>query len=50
MVEGTPIRVSASSIASVACPSEVPSGKLNEMVDATNWDWWFTPSEVLVGA
>ncbi|MCY1240475.1 hypothetical protein D9M72_533270 [compost metagenome] len=36
-------------IASVACDSDMPSARLNEIVEAANWPWWFTPSGVLVG-
>ena len=38
IVDGTPIRASALSIAIVAWPSDVPSGRLNEIVVATNCD------------
>ena len=38
-VVGTPMRARASSIARVACDSDTPSGRLKEMVDATNWEW-----------
>src|SRR5664279_1808885 len=49
IVVGTPMRASSSSIARVACDSETSGGRLNEIVDATNWPWWLTPSAVLVG-
>ena len=48
-VVGTPIRASVSSTARVACDSETSGARLNEIVDATNWPWWLTPSGVLVG-
>ncbi|MNN63428.1 hypothetical protein D3C81_1788070 [compost metagenome] len=48
-VSGTPMRAISRLIASVACDSEVPSARLNEIVDAANCPWWFTPSGVLVG-
>ncbi|MNK97628.1 hypothetical protein D3C87_1179720 [compost metagenome] len=48
-VSGAPILASASRMASVASDSENPSARLNEMVEAANWPWWFTPSGVLVG-
>ena len=38
-VVGTPMRASASSIAFVACDSDTPSGRLNEIVEATNCEW-----------
>ena len=36
-VVGTPMRAIASSIARVACDSDTPAARLNEIVDATNW-------------
>ena len=45
-----PIRVMVSPIAAVAVESETPSGRLNEIVDAANWPWWFTDSGVLVNS
>jgi hypothetical protein len=33
----------------VASDSDLPGGRLNEMVEATNWLWWFTESGVLPG-
>src|SRR5579871_6326759 len=46
---GTPSLAIASSIATCACDSDTPSGKLNEIVDAANCPWWLTASGVLVG-
>ena len=46
---GTPIRSMASCTARVASDRDTPAGRLNEMVEAANWLWWFTPSGVLVG-
>src|SRR6185295_11019136 len=40
IVAGTPSSARALSIATVAWPSDVPSGRLNEIVEATNCDWW----------
>src|SRR6476661_6548407 len=34
---------------SVTSDSDLPGGRLNEIVDATNWLWWFTASGVLPG-
>ena len=38
-VLGTPMRARASSIARVACDSDTPSGRLKEIVEATNCEW-----------
>src|ERR1700733_5028779 len=36
-------------MAAVASESDLPGGRLNEIVDATNWLWWFTDNGVLPG-
>jgi hypothetical protein len=40
MVAGSRISVSASWIASTACPSATPAGRLKEMVTDGNWPEW----------
>ena len=46
---GTPISSSVWRTEAVASESDTPCGRLNEMVEAANCPWWFTPSGVLVG-
>src|SRR5471032_939497 len=36
-------------MAAVASERDLPGGRLNEIVDATNWLWWFTDNGVLPG-
>ena len=45
---GTPMRAIVSSIAAAAWESDTPPGRLNEIVEAANWPWWFTESGVFV--
>ena len=46
---GTPMRFNVSEIARVASDSATPTGRLNEIVEATNGPWWLTDSGVLFG-
>ncbi len=50
MVDGSPIRRVAASIAVTALPSETPGARLNDTVTAGNWLWWFTASNVEDGS
>ena len=50
MVVGTPIRIMVSLMTTKALPSEMPGGRLNEMVVAANCPWWLTDSDVVVGS
>src|SRR5438552_900512 len=43
------MRTIAASIARVACDSDTPAGRLNDIVEATNCPWWLTPSGEIVG-
>ncbi len=41
-VAGAPSSTLACSISLVASPSDTPGARLNEMVAAGSWPWWFT--------
>src|ERR1700738_1305323 len=44
-----PISTIVSPIVRVASDRDLPGGRLNEMVEATNWPWWFTERGALPG-